>query len=449
MKFRSSAMIVVLASAGACLAFAQSTVTVSTTDQLVRAIGSNRTIVMKAGTYLVGRTGAPANKNVRWDQVGEAWQLVVNGVSGLTIKSSGGNAKILGVSQFITAMAFEDCSSVTLSGLTAGHQAPSECQAGVLGFTSCENVTLQGVTMTGSGSFGITLQSCQDVNLVDCVVTDCTSGAAALNDSNHVRFADCTIEGNAAYPLFFIQDCDSVRFDECGISENSGQEFVSVNTMAGFEGIGFYDCTISSNAIDVFTNSEEYPDFETSSFSENQFGDPAEGMGEGDYSGPEGDYSGPGYEYGFYDHPSGLCLLFPPWWTSEENEGIAVIYSNETDATILFFAVYDLPKNYDARNKRKYFDEGLKTYLLTLKSRDATVASIRQEGDFDENEDFISLSYRGSGMVDKKKKVYLFVRFVMFDGRIYAISGSSGDEGLVDEGSELYQVLESTCVPKG
>ncbi len=442
-------------------AFAQASVTVSTVEQFVKAIGSDRTIVLKDGTYTLGKSKLPGSANARWEEVSGGYELVITGVKNLRIENAKGNAIVKGFTPWGRVIAFEDSSNVTLAKLAFDHVTESACQAAVLAFSATEGATLTDCRLSGSGSIGVEAYATSGLVLKNCAITDCTSGAVTLNECYGAEFASCRIIDNQAYPLFFLQDCSGVAFRDCVIAGNEGQCFVTLSsTGGGNDGNGFYSCDVADNAIDSFTGDGEWPEFDTCAFAGNQFGDPTEGMGEGDggayeegdgYLGPNGEgyEEGPGRQMDFYDHPSGLCVMFPPWWTSEENEGVAAIYSTESDQTVMVFPVYDLPGKYADAGRRKYFDEALKGYLLAMKSTYNTAASVKQAGDYEQNEDFVALEYRGTGTVDKKNKRFLVVRFVLYDGTVYAFSGSSADEELVGEGSELYELLLSICVPKG
>ncbi|MCX7023785.1 MAG: right-handed parallel beta-helix repeat-containing protein [Spirochaetes bacterium] len=444
MNRRVAAIAAVALLAGAGLAFAQSPITVSTADQLVKAIGSNKTIVLKPGTYTIGKTNTVKNQSIRYEKVDNGYQLTIVGVKNLTIQGGEG-VSIVSVSSFVYPLAFEDCQDITVEGLTAGHESTEGCMAGVVSVVSSSAVTLSSCDFYGSGSIGLYVESSSEVNVVETAIHDCTNGAVSISGSGSVTFDTCNFYSNQAYPLIYVNESDYIHFSGCEMSGNEGESFIDIYAEEGFEDISLYSCYAYQNTIDSFSSTEWYPAFEETYFEENNFEDP---------TADNGDYSGEEEETGYYIHyPSGLQFAFPPYWSYNEdvtgNNG--AIYLPGTDTALLVFPAYKQPQGAsDLKAMKKNQVAMLKAYVDAMKKNGNMVVSVKQAGDFFDIEGMPAVEYRGTAQYDKKK-LFVWARFVQAgDGTVYALSAATDDETEFGEGADLNAVMNGvTLAPMG
>src|SRR5512145_1077144 len=107
MKNRLVVVAAFILMAGSNLA-AQEQVRVASSGELVRALASNRTILLAPGQYLVSEVAQIANPAVSWDQAFDGPQLVITGLSNLTLRAPRG-ATLLASPRYAFTLVFADC----------------------------------------------------------------------------------------------------------------------------------------------------------------------------------------------------------------------------------------------------------------------------------------------------------------------------------------------------
>jgi len=174
---------------------------VATSQELLAAIGPNRTIVLAAEEYVLDhRADIPASRSkyyfwgsVReFDDGEENYQLNINDCPDLTIRAAG-DQQVHIVSPYYGALvlAFSRCDNLRLSNLRIGHAPPSGyCGAGVMEVYSCDGVRILGTTLYGCGMYGLDLRSVTDFVFDRSVIEQCTDGLLGAVDCSGLTFRD-------------------------------------------------------------------------------------------------------------------------------------------------------------------------------------------------------------------------------------------------------------------
>jgi polygalacturonase len=304
----------VLLAAAASLG-AQQQVRVSTERQLPGALRSNTTVTLAAGKYLTSEVGQNSNPAVSWEETFDGRQLVVTGVSGLTLKAAQGAARgatLLAEPRYSYTLVFRRCRDLRLEGLTLGHTEAGECEGGVLRFEGCTNVQVQDCDMFGSGVVGLDLEECTGVTVRGSTIRDCTAGALWAADVQNLRFENVRIAGNEGWPLVSIEGSTGIVFDSCTIEDNTGDSLFRVS--GDSKGVSLPRTTIRGNSTDALLSEDSVqPDFSNTAFLDNDFADEQEdagdcecedGYGQGWEAGYQKGYEA-GYEEGYADALSG------------------------------------------------------------------------------------------------------------------------------------------------
>lgn len=212
-------------------------VTVTTTDELLAAIGPDRTIVLEGDTFALSDAsdyGGMGGLYFYWEDEFDGPQLVITGVSGLTIRAAAEDpaaTTLTAEPRYANVIQFRDCSDVTISGFTMGHTlAPGYCTGGVLDFESCSGVTLISCRMYGCGVLGLRAWTCSDIRAEDCEIYDCSFGGVELGGCQGVTFTGCRIH-DVPSPALAVHGCSGVLWE--------GQEV----------GYGLYDLDRNGNLL--------------------------------------------------------------------------------------------------------------------------------------------------------------------------------------------------------
>jgi hypothetical protein len=103
--------------AASCLG-AQNQVRVANARELLQAIGPIRTVLVAPSEYLLSEVAQVSNPAVSWDKAYDGLELVVSGVSNLTLRAPQG-ATVLASPRYAFTLVFVDCRNLVLEGLAA------------------------------------------------------------------------------------------------------------------------------------------------------------------------------------------------------------------------------------------------------------------------------------------------------------------------------------------
>ena len=220
------------------------TVTVSTVDAFLAAIGSDVQIFLEPGTYDLSTASDYGRElpdgNYTWRETYDGYELVIRNVEDLVIAGQPGesNAEILlaAIPRYANVLCFENSSRVTLSGFTAGHtEAPGQCAGGVLYFDGCQRMGVVDCSLYGCGILGVYAMNCRNVNVLATEIYDCSNGAVWAMGSRDVRIQDCDIHDcgktfGMAFNLFQVYTSTGFAVVNCRISDNNANCFMNATS---------------------------------------------------------------------------------------------------------------------------------------------------------------------------------------------------------------------------
>ena len=175
----------------------------ATVDELLKAIAPNTVIKLTGRSYNLrdalgyGNFGGDCYD---WESGYDGWELVISGVSGLTIKADRQGTEIVTEPRYAAVLHFVDCTDITLEGFTAGHSdGAGMCTGSVLYFSNCSDVQVSDCDLYGCGTYALELFNCRNVGVDGCILRDCTNGAASVINTNSFVVNDCTVYGIRNY----------------------------------------------------------------------------------------------------------------------------------------------------------------------------------------------------------------------------------------------------------
>ena len=218
----------------------EKTYNVSTAQEFLDAIGSNRTIVVNADLLeITPALLSPKNKGleVSYDQVAttskkvffveqtDGPELHIANVQNLKIVA-GQDIVILQIDpRYADVISFNRCSGITLKGLTIGHSEEGYCDQGVLGFEDCTGIVVDRCDLYGCGTEGVEINKCTDVMFKGTKIRDCSYHIMHVFNSSHVTFDSCQFFRNREFQQVNIWGCTNVLFDNCMFANNTGELF--------------------------------------------------------------------------------------------------------------------------------------------------------------------------------------------------------------------------------
>jgi len=210
------------------------TVTVSSVEELLEAIGPHVGILIKPGYYNLSEYIEDV-----WSKEGESWnaahpyvqlqkcydgvEIVIRRVEDLSIYGDNENlTEIVIDPRYGQVLNFEECHNISLSGLTMGHTEIGECNGNVLDFYGCRNINLSAMDLYGCGVYGIgCFDGTGELYAYGSTIRDCSSGALQIGNGNgRFEFHNCMLTGSEGFDCYEPTPYSELAFYECVFGDN-------------------------------------------------------------------------------------------------------------------------------------------------------------------------------------------------------------------------------------
>lgn len=241
---------------------AQTTVTVSTSEELIKAIGSDRTIYLNTGDYDLTDQYSLTTDFVSWEGEYDGSQMVITNVKNLKIIGKP-NAKVLVSPQYTWVMKFVDSENIVMDNYTMGHTVGGYCTGGVVSLNNCTNVKITGCKLFGSGTYGMEINDSKNITLEKSDVYKCTYGLLLMNSSTNCNFIKTRFRETGEFDLITITNCTEVNFKTCVFEKNVSSNYFfrldsdyyeyETNKTGGSANITINTCIFRDNKVSYFT----------------------------------------------------------------------------------------------------------------------------------------------------------------------------------------------------
>ena len=200
---------------------AQNTVTVTTADEFLAAVAPNTEIIVDAELIdwsTASGYGTANGEYYRWEDPFDGPELIITGVSNLTIRGAGEDHTVnvlSAVPRYAYVVMFENCSNIHVKGLTVGHtEEPGSCRGGVLGFRNGQDILVEDCGLYGCGTVGVMGESSKNMQIVNNDIYECSVAGVEFTNCDDVNVDGCAIRdiGTAEYPGtdFRVYGCGTI-----------------------------------------------------------------------------------------------------------------------------------------------------------------------------------------------------------------------------------------------
>ncbi len=236
-------LVLLLVSVGACLVgcgdrgddsnaadtAARAVIEVGSAQELLDALGPNRTLKLRAGVeYRLDGLERGVAEFYRWEEaLTDQYELVIRNCRNLTLEGPAlDKALIVTAHAYANVLHFENCSGLTLSNLTIGHAPdPGYCSGGVVAITDSADILIEASTLFGCGTEGLTLRGVRNLTAHRITITECTYGIVSARQCEGLTFRDCRFFDNQEHRGFVLTDTTGVRLTNCILTENTVNRF--------------------------------------------------------------------------------------------------------------------------------------------------------------------------------------------------------------------------------
>ncbi|MFT4968511.1 MAG: hypothetical protein ACI9O4_000240 [Chitinophagales bacterium] len=259
---------------------------VSSTEEFLNALSSNRVIYLEEGIYELNDINALPYEVRNSYKTADSWEdfyvsdfftyscgsidyeselsLKLTDLKNLDIIGQG-DVKLVVTDEMITVLTFENCANVSVENVYMVHDVGGICGANVVDLNYCEDMEFTNCTFDGSGELGVYADACYSLYFNDCQFTNCTSGAIDFYDSDGM-FDNCTFKDNEIWQaLVAAYSYSSLDFYACDFKDNFKYDYEDSRETqylfyADEESYIYLDdqCLIKDNEVDKRLNNEEY-----------------------------------------------------------------------------------------------------------------------------------------------------------------------------------------------
>lgn len=200
------------------------TVTANNADELLAAIGSNKTILLNPGLYQIPSEYSGNNANV--EIVDGA--LKIKNVENLNLIAKSGMADII-TDNYMEAMILDNCRLIQMDGLRIGHMQ-SYCVGDVLMIKSSETIRLNRLILFGCGFNGLNLEDVNGVTMTDSLISDCQARGLIFNDTKNVLIDNVHFYRDGKV-LFEFKGVESIVLDSVVAADNDKDAYDDYNAL--------------------------------------------------------------------------------------------------------------------------------------------------------------------------------------------------------------------------
>jgi len=253
-------------------------ITVSTAEEFVAALGSNRKILLESGIYNLSLTNQRyglihPHYSVYWREVYDGSELSLNFIENLTIEGIG-DVTIIVEPRYAFVLNFTDCFGITISNITAGHTDSGYCQGGVFYFNSCSDIKIDNTHMYGCGTEGLFLEWTSNMNVTNSTIYECTYDIMTVKDCENLFFDNCVFRDNEMFDLVNIRNTSNLTINNSEFRNNNANVFED-STYAMFsvyssENINVTNTKFIDNTAWIFSDTDNI-NLENNTFENNNF----------------------------------------------------------------------------------------------------------------------------------------------------------------------------------
>jgi len=224
----------------------EETITVSTNDEFMSALGSNRTIILTRNEYIFPD------------------RIDVKNVNNLSIIGKE-LTQILVTNRKATVVGFTNCENLILENLYIGHKVPpgASCddERGTVMFQDCINSKITNSTFYGCGKVGLKLYSCENLTFDDFTIKECSESLFGIYNSKNIIFESSIFKdtyrksyNNKAH-LSYIKTSADIIFNNCKFMDNvvTNGNFIFVDN---FSPVSMVKPKFFYNIADIFCNKD-------------------------------------------------------------------------------------------------------------------------------------------------------------------------------------------------
>ena len=243
------------------------TVTVSSLEELINNMDSNKKVILKNGKYNFAKLDKRKideehiSHLLGKDEIDDGYRTyTINDLNNFCIEAEEpGKVTIVTEEAYDPVMFFRYAHNLTLRGLVIGHDVePGYCSGSVVGFDGSSGITVDNCRLYGCGTYGLEIKSTEYVNVKDTEIYECTYGLLDIYESSQLHFEKCTFRDSREMSMINVNSGYDLVFDDCSFKDNIiDPQYNSVcyfAELSEYSEVTFNNCTFDKNQYGLFSN---------------------------------------------------------------------------------------------------------------------------------------------------------------------------------------------------
>lgn len=225
---------------------------VTSATEFLRAIGSNKTIVIESNSvfnlteamqqlhesdpgkfpmidyYDNEEQMKPLNNRVFPLDAYDGPEIAIKGVKNLTIRGGAYNLPLLlAEPRYAYIFSLYDCSNITFENLIMGHTDQGYCEGGVVLLNNCRRINFINCDLFGCGTEGLSAFNVDGLNFNSSHIHDCSYSIMTLSECRNCNFNNSVFFNNRVFDLINISGSatTTICFNGCHFFQNQGLLF--------------------------------------------------------------------------------------------------------------------------------------------------------------------------------------------------------------------------------
>lgn len=430
------ALVASLAAVPAAAQAQKATYTVSNAKELLRAVGPNRTLVLKKGDYRLSTAYDFTSDYVSWNDADDGKELALSGLENVTFRGADGT-RIVSDSGQAYLFGVYGGSGILFDNIAFVRSVAEgvEVSAGSVYAESAASLSFDRCSFAGPTGYPLELWECEDVSVKRARIEGGTSGALYAGYVQGLEMSGSTVAGNEGYPLLYLEESDAVHFSGTSFEGNSGGNFIEIYAEEGYvEDVAFTGCNFTDNQFEYFTGSDILPLTEECAFSGSSFDEDWAENSVASFADYSGEDEGPAY---YVHYEAGFAFSYPwEWEFQESGKGRLALYSPDEEVLVFFATAMPLPAKFDAAKQgKKAFADASIAFAKLLKEEVGLSLSVKAEGEPYEAGGFLNADFVGQALRGEGEKAAARVRFFVSKGQVQAMAAFALDEAALEPDS--------------
>ncbi|MFP4059036.1 MAG: right-handed parallel beta-helix repeat-containing protein [Bacteroidales bacterium] len=267
-------------SSGFCMAFTQQKIEVTNEYELIKALGPDRTIILREGKYDLSLNDSLLRLSQYYSEDtvsfhGAVFQGLIN------VRFIGiGEVEIITRNYDEWVLYFKDCNRLYFENMNVGHEVPTDCEGGTACFSNSSDIRMQNVGLHGSGTTGLVLDRVTNFLVSNSEIYKCTYHLLFVTGSNNVKFIKTTFKESEKLQMLIFDENGKVSFKKCEFRDNTESKkriyerdnVTFIQTKVANSPVSFMKCRFLNNRYEYFCNDISPIRVVSCDFINNEFG---------------------------------------------------------------------------------------------------------------------------------------------------------------------------------